>query len=221
MYTLASVPPAICEETFLHYNELVKNRSLMAPMGSDLGEVSLLLQELRAGLPDAEARLLSIVYSELRKIADYHLRRDRSGHTLQPTALVNEAYLRLTRANLANITDREHFFAVASRVMRRILVDYARSRYAQKRGGHQVREDVAEIPLHKTASVEEFLALDQALSRLATWDERQSRIVELRFFGGLTEEEIAWARHAIPRFTRSLAAFVSVLSKNHMSVSRV
>jgi RNA polymerase sigma-70 factor, ECF subfamily len=160
-------------------------------MENGRGEVSVLLHEMRAGVPDAEGRLLGIVYSELRKIAAFHLRRERSGHTLQPTALVNEAYLRLTRANLGSLTDRAHFFAVASRVMRRILVDYARSHFASKRGGHLVREDLGGIPEPRMHSAEEFLALDEALSRLATWDDRQSRIVELRFFGGLTEEEIA------------------------------
>jgi RNA polymerase sigma factor (TIGR02999 family) len=97
------------------------------------------------------------------------------------------------KQKLANVTGREHFFAVASRVMRRILVDYARSHHAQKRGGHQVHEEASEIPFKKTIAPEELLALDQALARLATWDERESRIVELRFFGGLTEEEIASA----------------------------
>ena len=155
------------------------------------GEVSLLLEEMKAGVPDAEARLLGIVYAELRKIAAYHLRRDRPGHTLQPTALVNEAYLRLAGANLRNLTNREHFFAVASRLMRRILVDCARAHYSEKRGGHQQRIELAAIAGSDAGSAEEFLSLDQALSRLATWDERQSRIVEMRFFGGLSEEEIA------------------------------
>lgn len=155
------------------------------------GEVTLLLQEVRQGLPNAEARLLKLVYAELRKIAAFHLRRDRSGHTLQPTALVNEAYLRFTHARLANLNDREHFFAVASSVMRRILVDYARSHNAQKRGGGQQCELPVDASLRRTTSTEELLALDMALSRLATWDARQSRIVEMRFFAGLTEEEIA------------------------------
>ena len=182
--------PAIYSGLGLPYNRSSACKSSNTTMEAGPSDVTLLLREIEAGVPDAEARLLAIVFSELRKIAAFHLRRDRSGHTLQPTALVNEAYLRLTRANLRNLTDRDHFFAIASRAMRRVLVDYARARHAQKRAS-PVNGQLAEIPLRKVHCAEDFLALDEALSRLSTWDERQSQIVELRFFGGLTEDEVA------------------------------
>ena len=156
------------------------------------GEVTTVLEELREGREaGAEAKLLALVYSELRRLAAYQLRREREGHTLQPTELVHEAYLRLVRQH--QIKDRSHFFALASRVMRRILVDYARARNSARRPSGEGRGRVELVPELATISqrATELIGLDKALNKLAAWDQRQSRIVELRFFGGLTDEEIA------------------------------
>jgi RNA polymerase sigma factor (TIGR02999 family) len=154
--------------------------------------VSQLLVRWRAGDQEALAALLPLVYKELRDIARYHLQRERPGHTLQSAALVHEAYLRLLDQRPFETENRAHFLAVASRLMRQILVDYARSHGAAKRGADlRVELDAALVlPQMKGADV---IALDDALSDLAKLDEQQSRIVELRFFGGLAIEEIAEA----------------------------
>lgn len=154
--------------------------------------VSQLLVRWRAGDQDALAALLPLVYKELRDIARHHLQRERPGHTLQSAALVHEAYLRLLDQRPFETENRAHFLAVASRLMRQILVDYARSHGAAKRGAdRRVEIDAALVlPQMKDADV---IALDDALSGLAKLDEQQSRIVELRFFGGLSVEEIAEA----------------------------
>ena len=154
--------------------------------------VSQLLVRWRAGDQEALAALLPLVYKELRDIARYHLQRERPGHTLQSAALVHEAYLRLLDQRPFETENRAHFLAVASRLMRQILVDYARSHGAAKRGAdRRVELDAALVlPQMKGADV---IALDDALSDLAKLDEQQSRIVELRFFGGLAIEEIAEA----------------------------
>ena len=154
--------------------------------------VSQLLVRWRAGDQEALAALLPLVYKELREIARYHLQRERPGHTLQSAALVHEAYLRLLDQRPFETENRAHFLAVASRLMRQILVDYARSHGAAKRGAdRRVELDAALVlPQMKGADV---IALDDALSDLAKLDEQQSRIVELRFFGGLAIEEIAEA----------------------------
>jgi len=135
------------------------------------------------------ARVVPLVYGELRRLAGLHMRREKAGHTLQPTALVHEAYARLAASDLT-LQDRKHFFAVASRAMRRILVDHARSRGSLKRGA-----DVAHVPLDEgiadAAPREEVLELDAALERLATVDERKARVVEFHYFGGLSYDEIA------------------------------
>jgi RNA polymerase sigma factor (TIGR02999 family) len=208
--------PAAYQPMPLLYNEHAPAGPAIPTMESGYGEVILLLQEVRKGLPDAKARLLKLVYAELRKIAGFHLLHDRPGHTLQPTALVNEACLRLTRARLANLNDREHFFAVASSVIRRILVDHARSYNAHKRRGHRVQESLVDVPLRQTTSVEELLALDSALSRLATWDTRQSQIVEMRFFGGLTEEEIARVLNISSRTVKREWAMARAWLQSHL-----
>ena len=154
--------------------------------------VSQLLVRWRAGDQAALAALLPLVYKELRDIARHHLQRERPGHTLQSAALVHEAYLRLLDQRPFETENRAHFLAVASRLMRQILVDYARSHGAAKRGADlRVELDAALVlPQMKGADV---IALDDALSDLARLDEQQSRIVELRFFGGLAIEEIAEA----------------------------
>ena len=139
----------------------------------------------------ASDRLFSLVYNELRKLAAGYMRRERAGHTLQATALVNEAYMQLVDQTRVSWQSRAHFFGVAAQLMRRILVDYARSAHAAKRGGEAAKLSLEEaIGLTDSKEVA-FDELDEALSRLATLDPTQSRIVELRFFGGLTVEEAA------------------------------
>jgi RNA polymerase sigma factor (TIGR02999 family) len=168
-------------------------------MVSSSEDVTALLLALRQGNREAEGRLLDVVYQQLHGIAERYMRREREDHTLQTTALVNEAYLRLVDQKGKSWQNRAHFFAVAAQVMRRILVDYARKHRAQKRGGEQqkleLEGDVAITPERS----DELLLLDQALERLKAWDARQSRIVELRFFGGLTNEETAEVLGVAPR----------------------
>lgn len=155
------------------------------------GEVTELLQRFARGDKKAEADLLLHVYRELRAIAKRHLRAERQGHTLQPTALVHEAYVRLVGKTDIEWQNRSHFFSVASQTMRRILVDYARERKAEKRGGgrHGIAlEDALSVSPEHCDLVED---LDAALERLEKVSPRQAKVVELRFFGGLNEEEIA------------------------------
>lgn len=154
-------------------------------------DISVILKNWSGGNRASADALLALVYDELRKIAARYLRKERSGHTLQPTALVHEAYIKLIDISDIDWQDRAHFFAVSANVMRRILVDHARARVADKRGGEADRialEDA--ISLSKEPQVD-LLAVDEALKELAEFDEQQCRIVELRFFGGLTIEETA------------------------------
>ena len=154
-------------------------------------EISLILKDWRNGKRESADVLLSLVYDELRRIARQYLRKERSDHTLQPTALVHEAYMKLIDISDVDWQDRAHFFAVASKTMRHILVDYARARLTDKRGG-EVRRIALEdaVQLSDETNVD-LLALDEAMCVLAGFDEQQSKIVELRFFGGLTIEETA------------------------------
>ena len=166
------------------------------------GDVTILLRNLRAGHPECEAKLVPLIYRELHALAESAMRSERDNHTLQPTALLHEAYIRLLREEKQDWRDRAHFFGVASRVMRQILVDYARAFKATKRGGKLKRVDFEEpTDLHEE-NYEAMLFMDQALNRLATWDPRQSRIVELRFFVGLSETEIAEVLAISPRTVR-------------------
>jgi RNA polymerase sigma-70 factor, ECF subfamily len=160
-------------------------------MGISPGEVTNLLIQLKNGNRDAEPRLVPLVYAELRRLAGHYMRGERPGHTLQATALVHEAYLRLVGQKEISWQNRAHFFGVAANLMRRILVDHARAKQAKKRGGSGQKLSLDEAVLVKPEAPEQFLALDEALERLAKRDPRQSRIVELRFFGGLSEEETA------------------------------
>ena len=154
--------------------------------------VSELLVRWRAGDQQALEALVPLLYKELRDIARHHLQRERPGHTLQSAALVHEAYLRLLEQPPFETENRAHFLAVASRLMRQILVDYARSHGAAKRGADRRVELDASLVLPQVQSAD-VIALDDALSDLARLDEQQSRIVELRFFGGLAIEDIAEA----------------------------
>lgn len=152
--------------------------------------VTELLVRWRAGDPDALEALVPLVYKELRDIARHHLRRERPGHTLQSAALVNEAYLRLLDQRPFDTENRAHFLAVASRLMRQILVDYARSHGAAKRGSDRTVHLDASLVLPQVRNTD-VVALDDALNALSQLDEQQGRVVELRFFGGLATEEIA------------------------------
>jgi RNA polymerase sigma factor (TIGR02999 family) len=146
--------------------------------------------------------LTPIVYDELRRLARNYMRRQNPGHTLQTTALVNEAYLRLIDSSQVNWQNRAHFFAMAARLMRRILVDFARARGSLKRGGDMQKvsfEDALAVPLEPETNL---VALDEALKKLAELNRRQSQVVELRYFGGLGEEEIAAALEISVRTVR-------------------
>jgi RNA polymerase sigma factor (TIGR02999 family) len=158
---------------------------------SEQGEVTLLLGELKHGHRDAEAKLFPLVYDELRRLAAHYMRGERPGHSLQATALVHEAYLRLTRINDVDWQGRSHFFAVAAQAMRRILVDHARARCADRRGGPQEKISLDEALVISFDRPELFIALDDALNRFAEVYPRAARVVDLRFFGGLKEEEAA------------------------------
>ncbi len=154
-------------------------------------DITELLLDWRKGDQMALDQLIPMVHNELRRMARNYMRRQNPGHTLQTTALVNEAFIRLVDSNRVNWQDRNHFYAVSAQLMRRILVDSARRRNSLKRGGDQVMvtlDDNADVAISRQDDV---LALDEAMSRLAKMDPRQSQIVEMRYFGGLTEEEIA------------------------------
>jgi len=163
---------------------------ILARMDPDRGEITGLLNALRDGEPHAESRLIALIYPTLRRIAYKHMRCEREDHTLQATALVHEAYMRLAGRPM-DFKDRNHLYAAAAQAMRQILVDYARQHRSAKRGGSYQRIDLEGVCAHPGPQPEKFVSLDEALSRLAEWDARQSQIVELRYFGGLTEEEIA------------------------------
>lgn len=154
-------------------------------------EVTSLLNKLAAGDQEAAAKLVPLVYDELRRIAASRMRRERPDHTLQTTGLVHEAYMKLTAQRNAKWQNRQQFFGVASRVMRRILVDYARGQQRSRRGGKQQKIQLDEILLVSPDRTDEVLAVNESLSKLEKLDPRQGRIVELRYFGGLTNEEIA------------------------------
>jgi RNA polymerase sigma-70 factor, ECF subfamily len=154
-------------------------------------EITGLLRAWSGGDRDALERILALVYPELRKIAQRCLINERGGHTLQATALVNEAYLRLIDIQKIEWHDRAHFFAIGARLMRRILVDYARSKGYAKRGGGAQRVDFDEA-LVVSAQLDPMLVrMDDALTQLASFDSRKAQIVEMRYFGGLTAEDIA------------------------------
>jgi len=160
-------------------------------VGDSARDLEQLVDQARQGSEEALAALLPVVYDELRRLAASYLRRERPGQTLQPTALVHEAYLRLAKARDLSWQNRSHFLAIAANSMRQILVERARGRHALKRGGARERITLDEGRLAAPAPEVDVLALDQALTRLAALDAEQARIVELRYFGGLTIEEVA------------------------------
>ena len=154
-------------------------------------DVTQLLREWNQGDSEAAARLMPLVYEELRRRAADCLRRERKDHTLQPTALVHEAYMKLMRQNRAQWENRAHFYGMAARLMRRILVDHARARNASKRGGQMRKIYLDETRELAQERAPDLLALDDALKSLAVSHPRESEIVELKFFGGLNSKEIA------------------------------
>lgn len=158
---------------------------------SQPGEVTALLAAWRGGDADALDKLIPIVYDDLRRVAGRYMRSEESGHTLQTTALVHEAYLRLIREQDRTWESRAHFFAVAAQIMRNLLVDHARMATRVKRGGGATELSLEEAPELSSAEPEVMLALDEALQRLAEVDPRASRIVELRYFVGLNNDEVA------------------------------
>jgi RNA polymerase sigma factor (TIGR02999 family) len=168
--------------------EKTEDRAAAAP--APPGEITRLLLAWRQGDRNALDRLIPLVYAELHRMAERHLRRERPGHTLQPTAIVHEAYVKLIGRQGVDWQDRAHFFAVAAQSMRRILVEHARRRDAKKRGGDEARYLLETVVMTEPRAVD-LIALDDALHKLAALDEEQGRIVELRFFGGLTEAETA------------------------------
>ena len=155
------------------------------------GSITRLLVEWRDGDMTALDRLVPLVYREMRRLAGYYMRRQRADHTLQTSALINEAYLRLIDHKNMRWENRAHFYAVAAQAMRRILVDHARSRGYQKRGGGAVKVSFDEAVIGAEERAAELIALDDAMKDLAAIDPRKSQIVELRYFGGLSVDETA------------------------------
>jgi RNA polymerase sigma-70 factor, ECF subfamily len=160
-------------------------------MEGSANQITLLLQNWSQGDERAIEQLIPLVYDELHRMARRYMSAEKSGHTLQATALVNEAYLRLVRGPQANWNNRTHFFAVCAQVMRRILVDWARSRSAQKRGSDRSALELNEVIAIPAQTGSDLVAVDEALRALAAVDPRKSQVVELRFFGGLSVPETA------------------------------
>lgn len=156
-------------------------------------QITQMLLEWGQGNKEALDRLAPLVYGELHRLAHHYMRREREGHMLQTSALVNEAYLRLIDQRSVRWQNRAHFFAIAAQMMRRILVDYARGQTYAKRGGGALHLSLNEANLKSNEPAAEVVALDEALTRLESIDPQQSRVVELRFFGGLTIKETAEA----------------------------
>ncbi len=159
-------------------------------MGADKEAITI-LHDLSAGDQRAADHLMPLVYDELRMLAARHLRREAANHTLQPTAIANEAYLRMVDQTRVDWKDRAHFLAVAATAVRRILIDHARKRNSAKRGNDWQRVTLGDIGANEDVARLDLLALEDALESLAKLSERQCRVVQLRFFGGLTNEEIA------------------------------
>ena len=177
-------------------------------------DITQLLEQINNGDRASEARLLEIVHAELRQLAANCLRRERKDHTLQPSALVNEAYLKMLGGGNHNWENRGHFYSAAARTMRTILIDYARTHGAAKRGGVRRRTELLEGMAYVEAEAENFLVLDQALSRLAELDPRQAKMVELRFFGGLSVPETAAAMNISEKTVKDIGKIAEDLVKS-------
>lgn len=163
----------------------------VAPLKPTPGKITQLLVSLQQGDPDAANRLFPLVYDELHRLAVSYMRRERSDHTLQATALVNEAFLKMVGNDAAEFESRSHFFGIAAAVMRHVLVDYARSRAAGKRGSNVKRLPLDEALVFSAEQSEQLIALDEALQKLAKLSLRQAKIIELRFFAGLSIPQTA------------------------------
>lgn len=163
--------------------------------GADQAQITKLLAAWSGGDQGALEQLMPIVYDELRRLARRQMRRERSGHPLQTTALINEAYLRLVDLRRMRWQDRAHFFAMSGRLMRRVLVEFARSQRVLKRGGGQLLVAFDEEIVVRNDRAPDLVALDDALSALAALDPRKSQVIEMRFFAGLTVDETAEALH--------------------------
>jgi RNA polymerase sigma factor (TIGR02999 family) len=164
---------------------------LIRKMNAAAKGVTQLLRAWQSGDPDALNKLIPLVHEELHRIASRHMKNERRSHTLQTTALVNEAYEKLVEHKEMQWKDRTHFFAIAAQIMRRILIDHARKRLSAKRQGGLQRISLDQVALVSEPRAEELMALDHALSELEKLDPQKSRIVELKFFAGLTTQEIA------------------------------
>ena len=160
-------------------------------VGSESKDVSAVLSAWRAGDQDAGKELMTIVYQELRRLAAHYLNSERREHTLQATELVHELYLKLFSAGPVRLHDREHFLALAARQLRHIIVDYARHKHAQKRGGVQLTISLDDVSPFAIPTDSRVIDLDLSLHRLETLDPRAAQVVELRYFGGLTDDEVA------------------------------
>ena len=160
-------------------------------MSSPVGEITLLLSDLQQGNAEAGSKLMALVYAQLRQIAAHHFRSERPDHTLQPTALVHEAWLRLTTDEEVRWQNRGHFFAAAAEAMRRILIERARRRSRLKHGSGQVRLDIQGLELADTTPDDKVLLINEALERFQAEDPEKARVVVMKFFGGLTNREVA------------------------------
>jgi RNA polymerase sigma-70 factor (ECF subfamily) len=169
-----------------------------AAMDSDSGQVTQLLKAMHAGDAQAAENLLPLVYAELHRLAKSYMRRERTDHTLQATALINEAYLRLVGEDV-DWNSRAHFIGVAANVMRRVLVDYARARNAEQRGGGLQKVEMKDELAISTEQLDEVEQLDEALKKLEKENPRRARVVELRYFGGLSVEQIGALLQIAPR----------------------
>lgn len=158
-----------------------------------VSEITQALKDWNEGQTDAQERLLPYVYDELKRQARYLMSRERRDHTLQPTALVHEAFVRLTKQTGIDWQNRSHFFGIASRLMRQILVDHARAHSAEKRGSNQIHYSLDDIDIPVEERAESIIAMNEALDRLEKVDQQQAKAVEMRFFGGLSNAEIAQA----------------------------
>ena len=177
------------------------------------GEITRLLVQWTEGDRAALDLLTPVVYGEMRKIAEGYLRHERLGHTLQPTALVNEAWMRLAKPAHLSFDNRKQFFGLAAQIMRQVLVDYARGARADKRGGGDHAVSLGELQVGACSDLDAFLALDEAIGRLAAFSPRQARIIELRYFAGLNGDEMAELLDVSPatvsREQRSAEAWLS------------
>ena len=169
------------------------------PEMSEGDEVTLLLSALTRGDDGAASKLIPVVYGELRKLAGSYMRKERVDHTLQATALVHEAYLKLVEQRSVNWQSRAHFFGIAAQLMRRILIDHARGHTREKRGGEQRKVSLDEAFIFAEQRADELLAVDDSLNQLAKFDPRQARVVELRFFGGLERRRSGRSAWSLPQ----------------------